>query len=613
MRRLLLLLTLISAGPALAETIVEHTVTINIQGSGCLREEHLLVRLDEVADLESWQRYPIMLDDDRSLESCRVRILDADRKVVETVPKRKYERYESAGFGLYHSSWLQVAPLPALATGQYIEIDTVIRQTPLYPAAAIALAEDSDQEQLLIEVRGADDSLRHHLRASADDHPYRLTETEQGIRLTAVNVPAWDPPDHSPSWSLASPLLMLSWGGQATWSSVGVWYSDLVSSVAAEDQQVIGRARELCAGAASPRDCVEALAGYVKVKVRYEAVEIGDGGWVPTPAGEVLARGWGDCKDKSLLLSMLLKAAGIPSHLLLIHSGRSGGVDPDFPWPFSFNHCIVAIPAQAAGAGDTDPVAGDLLIIDPTSERGTSSWLTTYCQGRPALLIDGQASRLITTPIRPETEQRDLLVNGQVAPNGDLTGTVQLTLTGSRAVWWIELIRTEPKERVVEDVQSSLSSVIPGLKLGVISWSELESWRPAVRLEADFELAGAIRGQAGRRSLQVHALSALPEPRLLDDRTLPVVLRPGTHTSRWQLQLPADWCPPQARQAEVTDPIGSFTESVSAGDEWALVIERKIVVGQNLFEPEVFDGLKKLAIAESRADKRTVRLRCKEG
>src|SRR2546430_17448219 len=60
------------------------------------------------------------------------------------------------------------------------------------------------------------------------------------------------------------------------------------------------------------------------------AIEIGTGGFQPHAAQDVLASGYGDCKDKATLLNAMLHEAGIDSYFMLINSDRDY-LSRDFP------------------------------------------------------------------------------------------------------------------------------------------------------------------------------------------------------------------------------------------------------------------------------------------
>ena len=81
---------------------------------------------------------------------------------------------------------------------------------------------------------------------------------------------------------------------------------------------------------------------------------------MPRKPAEVLARGYGDCKDKAAFLVALLRAAGVPAHVGLLRvSGLD--IDPKLPTFDGFDHAIVYVPpagkAPALWIDATNPYA----------------------------------------------------------------------------------------------------------------------------------------------------------------------------------------------------------------------------------------------------------------
>src|SRR4029077_3447805 len=85
-----------------------------------------------------------------------------------------------------------------------------------------------------------------------------------------------------------------------------------------------------------------ALFAFASTKIRYVAVDPGIGALEPHAAEEVLKNGFGDCKDKHILLTALLSAVGIRADAALIGVGVP--FDADVPSPAQFNHVVTAVP-----------------------------------------------------------------------------------------------------------------------------------------------------------------------------------------------------------------------------------------------------------------------------
>lgn len=605
---LLLAALLAATAPAAAATIEERSVTVTIDGAGFERADRLLVRLEEHGDLEHWQRYSIRVDEHIVLEECTAEVLDEGGAIVGSVPLRRHQRIESVGYGLHSSDSLSVISFPPLRVGQRLRISHRRRFEPLFPSASVNLDMAARQQSLRVVVRYAPGTPLVWRLLDAGG-AFEVMEGAGELVVEATDVAVHDPPEHAPPADLAGPFLHLAWPQQMGWAEVGRWYQGLIQREQLSSQ--VGElAQRLCPKATPRRQCIEALAAHVKKRIRFEAVEIGVGGWVPTPPVEVLERGWGDCKDKSELLRSLLEAAGLQAYLVLIRAGDSGGIDPDFAWPFSFNHCIVAIADEIAEATPQDPVAGGFLFIDPSSDLGAVQWLTPDCQDRFALVVDGARSALVRVGERTDSEQRELVLRGAIDESGELEASVRLNISGARAERWLRDVDREPDERIAEEMHKVFALVFPGARVGRVRWRAVEAAVPGFMLEADLRLANAALGRPGRRLLRTAGLTAVPDARILDDRAVAVVLELGVHRTRWELVLPQGWCLPETQETLVDNAVGRFSATVKSGDDGTVVVTRRVELRTNQVEPESFADLRVLAAVENRTANRLLRLRC---
>jgi hypothetical protein len=405
--------------------------------------------------------------------------------------------------------------------------------------------------------------------------------------------------------------LRLAWAGPWDWPGVGRWYLDLTRSVPPAGEAVQETARRLTAGLTTPRDRLAALVAHVKRKVRYEDVEIGVGGYVPSPGDEVLARAWGDCKDKAELLRQMLAAVDIPSHLVLLRSGSDGALDPEVATPFQFNHAILAVPASSVPPADGDPVYGGYLLVDVTWERGGVGWLPPTDRGRSVLVATPAGGELVAVPDDPGSELATVDLAGEIDWLGDLTGRVEVFIQGARAVAWLDDLALREQGRTEEDLRSLVAGVLPGSRLSGMEWEEIPGDVPALRLTAVIEMDRLVREEEGAGSLLARGQAPFPEVRLLADRAAPVMLRAGRTLTTWSLRLPEDWCPVEPREDREENGLGRIVATVGAGPEDSdLQVTRETEIRRSRIDPDALDQLKALALADSRADRRRVRLRC---
>ncbi len=111
------------------------------------------------------------------------------------------------------------------------------------------------------------------------------------------------------------------------------------------------------AGDRTGLDAARAIHDWIATNIRYVAVYLDpDDGWVPHPASEVLADGYGDCKDHVVLLQALLAARGIRAEAALVDWGARYEPYP-LGVPQEFNHVIAWLPDFGLFANPTNPYA----------------------------------------------------------------------------------------------------------------------------------------------------------------------------------------------------------------------------------------------------------------
>lgn len=80
---------------------------------------------------------------------------------------------------------------------------------------------------------------------------------------------------------------------------------------------------------------------FVQDEVRYLGIEIGSHSHQPHHPGAVFTNRFGDCKDKSYLLTVMLRKLGIDAWPAYVNTTDKGHIEDSAPSPFAFNHVIV--------------------------------------------------------------------------------------------------------------------------------------------------------------------------------------------------------------------------------------------------------------------------------
>lgn len=310
--------------------------------------------------------------------------------------------------------------------------------------------------------------------------PERIAYTRSGqYHEWTVRDLAYQPEEPAmPPWRYVSPWIHVTCydpaGKQDTrfsdWGSVARWYMNLMDEKAVADAGVAEQARQLTEGLATPYEKTEAIAAFVRDKIRYVAIEIGKNRWQPRPAPVTLRNRYGDCKDKATLMRALLEVVGIPSVPVLALAQVSDAdvpVQPDLPSPFVFNHCIIGIPAASVSPSMEFPDAttGGWLFFDPTDEGSRLGELPDGVQGGWALMAAQGDSLLHRLPDRTTAERRRYRAEAQMDASGRLTAAVSIMDWGNRAASMRYQRQVTPATDQIESWRKRFSRVIANPQL----------------------------------------------------------------------------------------------------------------------------------------------------
>ncbi len=166
---------------------------------------------------------------------------------------------------------------------------------------------------------------------------------------------------------------MKSWGEVATWAE-GLYKGD-----EALTPDFAARLDAIAKASPGAADRLTEASRLVQDNIRYVGEEMGEGSFVPRRPATVLARGYGDCKDKSLLLAVALRRLGIDAVPALVSTSAGDRLIDRLPSPLQFDHVIVRA-----------VVDGRVMWIDPTgTHRGGAArpsspptWVTHCPSGR---------------------------------------------------------------------------------------------------------------------------------------------------------------------------------------------------------------------------------------
>jgi Domain of Unknown Function with PDB structure (DUF3857)/Protein of unknown function (DUF2569) len=106
---------------------------------------------------------------------------------------------------------------------------------------------------------------------------------------------------------------------------------------------------------------------YVQNQIRYLGLEIGSNSHQPHAPEMVFDQGFGDCKDKALLLAVILKHENIDAYVAFTNSQEKENLSQAAPSALAFDHAIVALRR-----------GNNFVFIDPTRSLQRGELINNY-------------------------------------------------------------------------------------------------------------------------------------------------------------------------------------------------------------------------------------------
>jgi transglutaminase-like putative cysteine protease len=190
----------------------------------------------------------------------------------------------------------------------------------------------------LLWPRGRNLSIRKH---NTDIEPKITPGPEVEYVWEKADVAPIDLEDRVPEWFDPDPIIELS--EFKSWSEVVEWWLPLFQAEASNSTELAAQIAAIAKATADPEQRAGMALRFVQDEVRYLGIEMGPYSHQPTLPSKVLARRFGDCKDKALLLTVMLRQLGIDAAPALVSTQSTRSVESKQPGPYAFDHAIVNV------------------------------------------------------------------------------------------------------------------------------------------------------------------------------------------------------------------------------------------------------------------------------
>jgi hypothetical protein len=444
---------------------------------------------------------------------------------------------------------LKVLPIPQLAPGGRLHVAVRITQhTPYFPgriAEGAPYLPFARTNPAVVTIRTpAAMPLKVGLRDWTATPV--VSDGDKIVRRFTLPAQPFRPPE--PGALLATdwaPNLVLS--NFADWADVARGYQSRANAAEVPDAAITALAAKLTAGLRTDRDKAKAITDWVRDNIRYVNIALDLGGFVPVPASEVLAKGFGDCKGHTTLTIALLKAAGIDAGPALVNLMPTYA-EPQSPYP-AFNHVVVHLP----GLG---------LFVDTTARYARFGELHQQLQDKFALLTrTGQTVRMPMQGEQPDTyESRyDLAINTK----GEISGTSETRATGNPAI----MSRGQAAQAAAQDQAQFARQLMAGN--GSAGTATVAFSSDGAVLKGDFKLATPVDLGSTAAVRLPYAIALLDAADVSKEaggvaRTTPWGCAPTKLSERFTLKLPDNvTLVALPKAASVDTPLIRYTSSYS--------------------------------------------------
>lgn len=238
-------------------------------------------------------------------------------------------------------------------------------------------------------------------------------------------------------------------------------------------------------GKITDREKAAAIYRWVQQNIKYVAFEDGMGGFVPREASLVCTRKFGDCKDMSSILTVMLRQAGLEAYYTWIGTR-------DIPYDYTF----VATPVVDNHMICTLKLGDEYIFLDGTDPGCIFGIPSDHIQNKQALVcISEQTYKIIRVPV-PEASFNSITDSTylELTERG-LKGSIIRVLKGYRSINFytqLSYVNATEKDNFYRKTFSRGSNKFRLTGLPV----PLRLDRSEVMLSADFELNDYARRSA---------------------------------------------------------------------------------------------------------------------
>jgi transglutaminase-like putative cysteine protease len=359
-----------------------------------------------------------------------------------------------------------------------------------------------------------------------------------------------------PTWYPTAPVVQVT--DFPSWRSVVEWALPLYTDADAPLATIHDVAASLGPNASAIERAALALE-FVQREIRYLGIEEGVSSHRPSPPGDVLARRFGDCKDKARLLVSLLHEMDIQAMPVLVHSTRRQALADWLPSPLDFNHVIVLV-----------RIGGADFLVDPTLSYQAGGLRQRHtARYRTGLVIDPATTGLSPWP-EAENDMKRTLVDETFsisAIHGETNLEIRSTYHGRAAEDMRSYLGGTTRDDLGKSYTDFYARYYPDISLKTpVTWTD-DSATNTITVSEQYAIQRIFVPQADTAMLKAEffptALNGYTNSPGAGGRTAPLAIpHPVEISTRTRVHLPELWSV-KPESVQVKDPAFTFNFAVS--------------------------------------------------
>jgi len=529
-------------------------------------------------------------DKSSSIKSLSAVLYDANGKVLRKYKKRDFSEVSASGSNLYSDDRQLVLDFPQPPVPFTFEINVETRSSSTaflprwVPSPQYEVSTQKSKYELINEKKIPLITRKFNL----EDFNVKVEEDGSRYSYSVENLPALAREQLSPYYTEFIPVVKVALqkfqlentsAFVRTWKDFGLWQNNSLLKGRDElPEETKSKVTQLVAGMDSPKEKARAIYKYMQDKTRYISVQVGIGGWQPSPAEEVDKLNYGDCKGLTNYTKALLDSQGIPSYYTIVDSGPRGrDLDEDFV-ALQGDHVILSVPFE-----------DEMVFLECTSQQAPFNYMGTFTDDRKVLMVTPEGGVMIKThTYEPAESKRTVEATAVFNEDLQLSGVLQ---EGSSGILYSEKYRLENESK--DDVIRYYKSEWGHLNNLHVSNIEFENDVENIVFSEslNFETESYV-SKAGNRILVnpniFNRQTFVPEAE--ENRKLPMEIRRGySQKDQIEITLPTGYT-----IESIFDPIvienefGMYKASITALDGSKLLYERELLINSGTYLKEKF-------------------------